>query len=154
MIFLIVVLELTGYLEIGDLNPRGPYLYFMIIILTSFFFGLWALFMFFDITHRYKLLNHFQYRRKSGLLKAMVILVNIQVKTSILHAPIFWKERQKGFPFLLSGFHSGFPGQVQHSGVCCTLHKPHCDGVCDKKHPLSIRVFCFGHMGLQVIRAG
>lgn len=79
MIFIIVVLEITGYLEIGDLSFKSPYLYLMVTVLISFFFGLWALFMFFDLTHRYKLLNHFQYRRKSGLLKSIVILVNIQV---------------------------------------------------------------------------
>ncbi len=79
LIFLMVILNLTGYMEIGDLSPSSPYLYLMIGVLVSFFFGLWALFMFFDLTHRYRLLNHFQYRKKSGLLKAIVILVNIQV---------------------------------------------------------------------------
>lgn len=78
VIFLMVILNITGYMEIGDLDPTKPYLYLMIVVLGSFFFGLWALFMFFDITHRYKLLNHFQYRKKSGLLKTIVILVNIQ----------------------------------------------------------------------------
>ena len=85
MIFLIVVFELTGYLDIGDLNPRRPYLYLMSTILISFFVGLWALFVFVDLTHRYKLLNHFEYRKKSGLLKSMVILVNVQVSNSTIY---------------------------------------------------------------------
>ena len=79
-IFLIVVLELTGNLTIGDLNPRGPYLYLMIMILLSFFWGLWALFVFFDITHRFDLLHDYQYRAKSAMIKTIVILVNIQVR--------------------------------------------------------------------------
>ena len=79
MIFLIVVLELTDYLEIGDLNPKGPYLYLMVAILISFFVGLWALFVFLDITQKYELLKDFEYRKKAGLLKVMVILVNVQV---------------------------------------------------------------------------
>ncbi len=74
-----VILSITNNMEIGDLGLDSPYLYLMVGVLVSFFFGLWALFMFFDLTHRYRLLNHFQYRKKSGLLKAIVILVNIQV---------------------------------------------------------------------------
>ena len=79
LIFLMVILSITNNMEIGDLGLDSPYLYLMVGVLVSFFFGLWALFMFFDLTHRYRLLNHFQYRKKSGLLKAIVILVNIQV---------------------------------------------------------------------------
>ena len=87
MIFLIVVFELTGYLEIGDLNPKKPYLYLMSAILISFFVGLWALFVFLDVTKKYQLLHHFKYGQKAGLLKAIVILVNVQVCTIILQ---FW----------------------------------------------------------------
>ena len=83
MIFLIVVFELTGYLEIGDLNPKKPYLYLMSAILISFFVGLWALFVFLDVTKKYQLLHHFKYGQKAGLLKAIVILVNVQVGTSL-----------------------------------------------------------------------
>lgn len=79
-IFLLVIFQLTGYLSIGDLNPREPYLYLTVIILASFFLGLWALFVFFDITNRFDLLHDFKYPQKAGLLKAIVILVNIQVR--------------------------------------------------------------------------
>ena len=65
-------------LEIGNLSPTDPYLYLTIVILASFFFGLWGTFMFFDLTHKYELLSHHQYRKKSSLLKAIVILINIQ----------------------------------------------------------------------------
>ena len=37
-IFLFVVLDLTGYLTIGDMNPRNPYFYLSIISLISFKF--------------------------------------------------------------------------------------------------------------------
>ena len=80
-VFLIVVLDLTGYLEIGDLSPTGPNLYLQIVLLVSFFIGLWGLFMFFDITHRFKLLENFQYRQKAALLQLIIVLVNIQVTT-------------------------------------------------------------------------
>ena len=88
MIFLIVVFELTGYLEIGDLNPKKPYLYLMSAILISFFVGLWALFVFLDVTKKYQLLHHFKYGQKAGLLKAIVILVNVQVCTTY-YSPVF-----------------------------------------------------------------
>ena len=78
VIFLIIVLSMSGYLEIGDLSPTDPYLYLTVVILASFFFGLWGTFMFFELTHKYELLRHHQYRKKSGLLKAIVILINIQ----------------------------------------------------------------------------
>ena len=80
-VFLVVVFELTGYLEIGDLDPAKPYLYLMIVISISFFLGLWALFVLLSITHEYELLTHFKYPQKAGLLKAIVIFVNMQVCT-------------------------------------------------------------------------
>ena len=64
-VFLIVVLDLTGYLEIGDLSPTGPNLYLQIVLLVSFFVGLWGLFMFFDITHRFKLLENGDSKRSA-----------------------------------------------------------------------------------------
>ena len=78
-VFLVVVFELTGYLEIGDLDPAKPYLYLMLVISISFFLGLWALFVLLSITHEYELLTHFKYPQKAGLLKAIVIFVNMQV---------------------------------------------------------------------------
>ena len=35
VIFLIIVLNLSGYLEIGDLSPTDPYLYLTVIILVN-----------------------------------------------------------------------------------------------------------------------
>ena len=78
-VFLIVVLTLTDHLTIGDLNPKGPFLYLTSISLISFMVGLWALFVFFNITHQFELLHDYKYKQKSGLLKAIVVLVNMQV---------------------------------------------------------------------------
>ena len=39
----------------------------------------WALFVFFNITHQFELLHDYKYKQKSGLLKAIVVLVNMQV---------------------------------------------------------------------------
>ena len=99
MIFLIVVFELTGYLEIGDLNPKKPYLYLMSAILISFFVGLWALFVFLDVTKKYQLLHHFKYGQKAGLLKAIVILVNVQVCTEhyVYYPPVFHLVNEQFF---------------------------------------------------------
>ena len=83
-IFLFVVLDLTGYLTIGDMNPRNPYFYLSTISLISFMVGLWALFVFFDITHQFELLHDYKYQQKSGLLKAIVVLVNLQVRAKNL----------------------------------------------------------------------
>ena len=74
-----VVLDLTGHLTIGDLSPDKPFLYLSTISLISFMVGLWALFVFFNITHDFELLHDYKYKQKSGLLKAIVVLVNMQV---------------------------------------------------------------------------
>ena len=80
-VFLIVVLTLTDNLTIGDLRPDGPFLYLASISLISFMVGLWALFVFFNITKEFDLLHDYKYKQKAGLLKAIVVLVNIQVCT-------------------------------------------------------------------------
>ena len=115
MIFLIVVFELTGYLEIGDLNPKKPYLYLMSAILISFFVGLWALFVFLDVTKKYELLHHFKYGQKAGLLKAIVILINVQVCTTLCLGSIFKflisynsKTRRELYLVYSSQMHFGF----------------------------------------------
>ena len=81
--FLIVVLTLTDHLTIGDLKPDGPFLYLASISLISFMVGLWALFVFFNIDREFDLLHDYKYKQKAGLLKAIVVLVNIQVHINI-----------------------------------------------------------------------
>lgn len=78
MIFLMIVLNMSGFLTIGNLSPSDPNLYLMVIILASFFFGLWGTFMFLDLTRKHDHLVSKLYRFKSGILKAIVILINIQ----------------------------------------------------------------------------
>jgi len=78
MIFLMIVLNMSNYLEIGNLNPRDPNLYLTIIILASFFLGLWGTFVFLDLTRKNEQLTENKYRFKSLLLKTIVILINIQ----------------------------------------------------------------------------
>ena len=129
-VFLVVVFELTGYLEIGDLDPAKPYLYLMIVISISFFLGLWALFVLLSITHEYELLTHFKYPQKAGLLKAIVIFVNMQVCTyhnvnmQILIKSTFkityYLYSMHGWMIWFYFFHSitgiclGFLGKLQH----------------------------------------
>ena len=78
VLFLMSVLQMARYLEPGNLSPTGPYLYLMSALLISFFVGIWGLFFFMDVTKRYNLLDDFDYRQKSLLLKVLVVLVNVQ----------------------------------------------------------------------------
>ncbi len=78
------VLELGGYLEYGNMSPMKPYLYLSGSLLVSFFAGIWGLFVFMDITKRFSQLSEYEYRKKSVLLKLMVVFVNVQVLTCVL----------------------------------------------------------------------
>jgi len=78
MIFLMIVLNMSGFLIIGNLSLTDPNLYLTLIILASFFIGLWGTFMFLDLTRSHDQLTANMYKFKSKLLKAMVILINTQ----------------------------------------------------------------------------
>ena len=78
MIFLLVVFNLSETSEIGNLSPTDPYLYLMSGIILSFFIGLWALFTLFGVTQQYEMLSSYQYKKKAGLFKTMVIMTNVQ----------------------------------------------------------------------------
>jgi len=77
-IFLLVILLLTGHLTIGDMNPLQPYLYLTMISQISFVVSLYGLFTFFSIASEFGLLQDKKYGSKAWLLKAMVIIVNLQ----------------------------------------------------------------------------
>ena len=77
-VFLLVVLNLSGYSVIGDLDPAKPYLYLMIWIMASFFLGIWALFSLFGITMKYNALNIHHYAKKATIFKIIVIATNVQ----------------------------------------------------------------------------
>ena len=98
--FLMVVLTLTDHLTIGDLNPKGPFLYLTSISLISFMVGLWALFVFFNITHQFELLHDYKYKQKSGLLKAIVVLVNMQVSRFRIFLKLFVSRWREVYSFL------------------------------------------------------
>ena len=78
VIFIMVVLNQCNLLTIGNTDPSGPYLYLNITLMASFFFGMWALFVIFGIEKKYQLLGAKNYRTKSLLLKATVVLMNVQ----------------------------------------------------------------------------
>merc|ERR550534_3511755 len=40
--------------------------------------GLWGLFMFFNITHQFKLLHNYNYRKKSLVMKIIIVCMNVQ----------------------------------------------------------------------------
>ena len=78
MIFLLVVFNLSEVSTIGRLSPKDPYLYLMSGIMISFFIGLWALFTLFGMTKQYEMLSNYEYKKKAGLFKTMVIMTNVQ----------------------------------------------------------------------------
>ena len=78
LIFLLVVFNLSGFSNIGNLSPTDPYLYLMSVIMISFFVGLWALFTLFGITKKYSVLSNYEYKTKRRLFKSMVIMTNVQ----------------------------------------------------------------------------
>ena len=78
VIFIMIVLNQCNLLVIGNTMKNDPYLYLNIILMGSFFFGMWALFVIFGIEKRYQLLGAKNYRTKSLLLKATVVLMNVQ----------------------------------------------------------------------------
>ncbi len=72
------VLNQAGHLEYGNLSLDKPYIYFVTIIAVSFCLGIWGMFVFIDIAKRNQLLTGYQYRKKSALLKSILVLINIQ----------------------------------------------------------------------------
>jgi len=48
------------------------------LLSLSFIGGLWGLFIFFSITHEFDLLSQFNYKKKSFLMKATLIIINFQ----------------------------------------------------------------------------
>ena len=77
------VLNQSGHLELGNLSPTQPYLYFMIVIIISVFMGIWGFFVYIDIAKRNGLLAGYQYRKKGALLKIIIILINIQERDAV-----------------------------------------------------------------------
>ena len=78
------VLNQSGHLELGDLSPTKPYLYFMVVMIISVFMGIWGFFVYIDIAKRNGLLAGYQYRKKGALLKIIIILVNVQGRNAVL----------------------------------------------------------------------
>ena len=62
------------------MNPLQPYLYLTMISQISFVVSLYGLFTFFSIASEFGLLQDKKYGSKALLLKAMVIIVNLQVR--------------------------------------------------------------------------
>lgn len=78
VLFIMIVLNQCNLLVIGNASKDDPYLYLNLTLMASFFFGMWALFVIFGIEKKYQLLGAKNYRTKSLLLKATVVLMNVQ----------------------------------------------------------------------------
>lgn len=79
-LFIMAVLNLAGFARMtgGGFSFLDPNLYLILILATSFCFGIWGMFVFIDIPKRYQVLTDYEYRKKSVLLKLMVVMVNVQ----------------------------------------------------------------------------
>ena len=78
MIFLLVVLSLSGDLKIGNMSPNDPYLYIAIILIISFLTGMWGLMTLFEVEATYEFLQVYRYKRKARMLKIIIVLTNLQ----------------------------------------------------------------------------
>ena len=72
-----------GYLDNGSLNPAGPYFWCTMVLLGSFFLGVWGLFSLFEITKKNMLLINHRFVKKALILKTILMLINIQVRNLI-----------------------------------------------------------------------
>ena len=78
MVFLLVVLNLSGDSKIGSMSPDDPNLYISIILLISFFTGMWGLLVLFGVEATYEFLKVYQYRKKARFLKSIILFTNLQ----------------------------------------------------------------------------
>ena len=93
------IIQLSGYLDAGNLNLAGAYFWLNVILATryqinstqlnfksielapSFFTGVWGLFVLFGITNSNGLLVQHMFVKKALVLKIPMVLINIQVAT-------------------------------------------------------------------------
>merc|ERR1711887_373970 len=66
-------LQISGYVQSGSLSFSSPYIYITVLLALSRMSGLWGLFMFFNITHQFKLLHNYNYRKKSLVMKIIIV---------------------------------------------------------------------------------
>ena len=78
MIFLLVVLSLSGDLKIGNMSPNDPYLYIAIILIVSFLTGMWGLITLFELEATYEFLQVYRYKKKARMLKIIILCTNLQ----------------------------------------------------------------------------
>eukprot|EP00088_Acartia_fossae_P043506 TRINITY_DN4585_c0_g1_i15.p1 TRINITY_DN4585_c0_g1~~TRINITY_DN4585_c0_g1_i15.p1 ORF type:complete len:289 (-),score=44.98 TRINITY_DN4585_c0_g1_i15:910-1776(-) len=77
-LILLVSLQLSGYVGSAGISFYNPHSYISVLLSVSFIFGIWGLFMFFNITQKYNLLSGYRYNRKSTLMKLTIIIINFQ----------------------------------------------------------------------------
>jgi hypothetical protein len=78
LVFLLVVLNLSGDSTLGSMSPDDPNLYISIILLLSFFTGMWGLLTLFGVETTYEFLKVYQYRKKARFLKTIILCTNLQ----------------------------------------------------------------------------
>lgn len=77
-LFILGSLQISGYVDLGSLSFSSPYIYITVLLTLSNMSGLWGLFMFFNITHQFKLLHNYNYRKKSLCMKVIIVCMNVQ----------------------------------------------------------------------------
>jgi len=77
-LFVLGSLQISGYVDLGSLSFSSPYIYITVFLTLSNMSGLWGLFMFFNITHQFNLLHNYNYRKKSLVMKVIIVCMNVQ----------------------------------------------------------------------------
>jgi len=85
-LFVLGSLQISGYVDLGSLSFSSPYIYITVFLTLSNMSGLWGLFMFFNVTHQFKLLHNYNYRKKSLVMKIIIVCMNVQVNFHILNS--------------------------------------------------------------------
>jgi len=76
-LFLQLVLHFNGIGE-GHMSPSNPVTYIKLVARISFMFGLWGLFIFFNIERTFSLLSEFKYMAKFTIMKITLIIFILQ----------------------------------------------------------------------------
>ncbi|TRY75418.1 hypothetical protein TCAL_16799 [Tigriopus californicus] len=76
--YLVISLNLSGYLQYDDESKNPGVVYFQIIETISFVIALWGIFLFLSITNKYQMGNNKHFRKKALLFRLLLVLINVQ----------------------------------------------------------------------------
>ena len=77
-LFLLISLELSGYINYDNLGFESGYVYLQGLIGLSFIMAIWAMFLLFGMAGEHELLREDGFGKKADTFKLLVILINVQ----------------------------------------------------------------------------